>query len=193
MTEQVLRRCALGIRSEFHLLPWSRSRCRRAETATVQRVWLGGPVTVLGVTGTGTPIGTATGTGIVRSLLAQWRRVALGGLPEVAAASLLRGAAVAVAGSGADRVSTTGGRLRSRTTAQRAGRLFGAAGDETGGGLVGVEVGQVVSGQLGGDVAFQDAGVFGGDREPQLVAGVGGDGVAQVTGQLREVLVGEHE
>jgi len=70
---------------------------------------------------------------------------------------------------------------------------LGAADDEAGGCGVGSEVGQVVRGQLGCDVPLQGPGVFGGEIEQQLAAGVGRDAFAEVAGQLRQMLVGQHE
>lgn len=60
------------------------------------------------------------------------------------------------------------------------------------GGLVGAEVGEVVGAEGGQGVALQRSGVLGGGVEEHLVAGVGGDALAQVAGELGEVLVGEH-
>src|SRR5580693_5084562 len=78
---------------------------------------------------------------------------------------------------------------RERAGAQGEGGSLGAIGDEPGGGLVGVEVGQVVGGQHGGGVVFEVPGVFGADGEDDLGAGVGADALAQVRGELGEVLV----
>ena len=46
-----------------------------------------------------------------------------------------------------------------------------------------------MGGQHGGGVVFQVPGVLGGDAEDDLGAGVGADALAQVRGELGEVLV----
>ena len=63
--------------------------------------------------------------------------------------------------------------------------------DEAAGGVEGAEVGEVVVGQPGCGVAGQVAGVLGSGVEEDLRAGVGGHALAQVPGQLPEVLVGQ--
>ncbi len=70
------------------------------------------------------------------------------------------------------------------------GGLF-AGDDEPGGGGVGAEVGEVVLGDGGGDVAGEGVGVLGGHGEPHLGAGVGRDRLAQLSGELAQVLMGE--
>ena len=52
---------------------------------------------------------------------------------------------------------------------------------------------EVVLVQLGRDVALKDVGVLRRAVEIDLVAGIGAEGVAELPGQLGEVLVGEDE
>jgi len=55
------------------------------------------------------------------------------------------------------------------------------------------QVGEVVAGEFGLNVAVERVGVVGGELEVDLRAGVGADAIAQVAGELGEVLVRERE